>query len=215
MFDPIYPLIDILTVVIDVITNLIIFVKPLLSMVWDYLAPFGEMISLVFYDISLFLANIVVFVLELSKLLSPILYAIEAILKAVETVAIVINGILSFDFSNIGNKIENIWTNWDTNDFLNTKFSLPSFATGASNIDSGTVFRAGEMGKTEVVYNAPNGKTNVANVQQIKAAELQALREWWASARNDLPQFREANPTGLYQVVTGVAKSYGNKWDQY
>lgn len=96
-----------------------------------------------------------------------------------------------------------------------TTFDIPNYATGASDIDSGTVFRAGEFGKTEAVYTGSNGKTNVANIQQMKQAELQALQEWWSTAKNDIPQFSEANPTGLYQAVTGVAKSYGNKWDKY
>lgn len=46
------------------------------------------------------------------------------------------------------------------------------------NIDSGTVFRAGENGKVEAVYSAPNGDTNIANVQQMKAAFYGALVDY-------------------------------------
>ena len=46
------------------------------------------------------------------------------------------------------------------------------------NIDSGTVFRAGENGKVEAVYSAPNGSTNIANVQQMKAAFYGALVDY-------------------------------------
>lgn len=53
--------------------------------------------------------------------------------------------------------------------------SIPNYETGASDIDSGTIFRAGEFGKTEAVYTGSNGKTNVANVQQMKAAFYGAL----------------------------------------
>lgn len=44
--------------------------------------------------------------------------------------------------------------------------------------DSGTIFRAGENGKTEAVYTAPNGSTNVTNVQQMKAAFYGALVDY-------------------------------------
>jgi hypothetical protein len=82
---------------------------------------------------------------------------------------------------------------------------------GASDIDSGTVFRAGEFGKTEAVYTGSNGKTNVANVQQMKAAELQALQEWWATAKNDIPQFRGVSDSGIYTIVEGEGLRRGKK----
>ena len=55
---------------------------------------------------------------------------------------------------------------------------IPNYEMGASDIDSGTVFRAGEFGKTEAVYTGSNGKTNVANVKQMRAAFLGALQDW-------------------------------------
>ena len=43
---------------------------------------------------------------------------------------------------------------------------------------------------------------------------MQALDDWWGgrNAKSDIPQLTEANPTGMYQAVTGVARSYGYKW---
>ena len=80
---------------------------------------------------------------------------------------------------------------------------------GARDIDSGTVFRAGEFGKTEAVYTGSNGKTNVANIQQMKAAELQALNEWWAKAKHDIPAFQGVSDSGIYTIVDGEAKRRG------
>lgn len=86
--------------------------------------------------------------------------------------------------------------------------------------DKGSMFIAGEAG-AEYVYNMPNGQSGVANVQQIAQATYQgtmsALRDWWGGtgAKGDIPQLREASATGMYQAVTGVAKSYGERWDKY
>lgn len=84
---------------------------------------------------------------------------------------------------------------------LTVSSTIPQFANGASDIDSGTLFVAGEMGKTEAVYTGSNGKTNVANVQQMKTAYFGALSEWWQSAKRDIPQFREVSKTGIYEIA--------------
>jgi hypothetical protein len=86
--------------------------------------------------------------------------------------------------------------------------------------DKGTAFIAGEAG-AEMVYNMPSGQSGVANIQQIAQATyngtIKALNDWWggSQARGDIPQLREANATGMYQAVTGVAKSYGERWSKY
>lgn len=86
--------------------------------------------------------------------------------------------------------------------------------------DKGSMFIAGESG-AEFVYNMPSGQSGVANIQQIAQATyngtIKALNDWWggSQARGDIPQLREANATGMYQAVTGVAKSYGEKWSKY
>ena len=85
-------------------------------------------------------------------------------------------------------------------------------AVGASNLDGGTLFVAGEMGKTEAVYTGSNGKTNVANIQQMKTAYNQALNEWWRSAKNDIPAFQGVSDSGIYTIVDGEAKRRGKKF---
>lgn len=94
--------------------------------------------------------------------------------------------------------------------------SVTKFANGGLP-DKGTMFVAGEAG-AEMVYNTPSGQSGVANVQQIAQATysgtMRALNDWWggSQAKGDIPQLKEANATGLYQAVTGVAKSYGKVW---
>lgn len=94
-----------------------------------------------------------------------------------------------------------------------------TFANGGLP-DKGSMFIAGEAG-AEYVYNMPNGQSGVANIQQIAQATyngtISALNDWWGGshARGDIPQLQEASATGMYQAVTGVARSYGERWDKY
>jgi hypothetical protein len=82
-------------------------------------------------------------------------------------------------------------------------------ANGAGNIDSGTLFVAGEMGKTEAVFNGTNGKTNVTNIQQMQMAFNGALNNWWSNAKHDIPQFKEVSRTGIYEVAKGEMQRRG------
>ena len=85
--------------------------------------------------------------------------------------------------------------------------------------DKGSVFVAGEAG-AEYVYNMPSGQSGVANIAQIAQATysgtIKALNDWWggSSAKSDIPQLTEANATGMYQAVTGVARQYGKGWSK-
>ena len=87
--------------------------------------------------------------------------------------------------------------------------AIPNFEKGASDIDSGTIFRAGEFGKTEAVFTGSNGKTNVANIQQMKTAYTQSLNEWWAHAKHDIPAFQGVSESGIYTMVDGEARRRG------
>lgn len=90
-----------------------------------------------------------------------------------------------------------------------TETVVPQYAVGASDIDDGTLFVAGEMGKTEAVYTGSNGKTNVANIQQMQTAFNGALNEWWKSAKSDIPQFKEVSSTGIYEINKSEMKRRG------
>lgn len=100
----------------------------------------------------------------------------EFIVKAVQSIYTILDDIAHLRFSNIKNDLSNIWkdSNWKTQSMWNTPI-IPNFAGGASNIDSGTLFVAGEMGKTEAVFTGSNGKANVANTMQMEDAFYNAL----------------------------------------
>lgn len=91
--------------------------------------------------------------------------------------------------------------------------SIPNYEMGASDIDSGTVFRAGEFGKTEAVYTGSNGKTNVANVKQIEQAQYNALVRYHSQHRDDdRPIVVYLDGEKVYENTTAKAKSRGNVW---
>ena len=103
---------------------------------------------------------------------------------------------------------------------VGTQLSVPKYANGASDIDSGTMFVAGEMGKTEAVYTGSNGKTNVANIQQMRAAFRGALMDWTKEyldeELNDIAKSNTASSSvfgaTLYSVVKSEARRRGEKF---
>ena len=152
----------------------------------------------------------------LSYVLIPVLATLEAIVKVISTLLVLLESLFTWNWSGLGDKLNNLWGDWATTDFVG-KVSAKYFAEGGLP-DKGTMFVAGEAG-AEMVYNTPSGQSGVANVQQIAQATysgtMRALNDWWggSQAKGDIPQLKEANATGLYQAVTGVAKSYGKFWD--
>ena len=93
-------------------------------------------------------------------------------------------------------------------------FSVPMFAKGASNIDGGTLFVAGEMGKTEAVYTGSNGKTNVANVQQMEQAFYNALSRHSSSGNDKITVVTYLDGEKVYQNTTAHAKKDGKIWSK-
>lgn len=86
---------------------------------------------------------------------------------------------------------------------------------GASNIDSGTVFRAGEHGKTETVFTAANGKTNVANVQQMRSAFYQALMDYSKSNQGQNQPIKVSiDGREVFEVTTAQANKQGLSWSR-
>lgn len=97
--------------------------------------------------------------------------------------------------------------------------SISFFANGVGDLDGGTLFVAGEMGKTEAVYTGSNGKTNVANVQQMKSAFLGALNDWTNGYLDgELEDMKKINAGAslasgmIYDAVTSEAKRRGEKF---
>lgn len=86
------------------------------------------------------------------------------------------------------------------------------FAGGASDIDGGTLFVAGEMGKTEAVYTGSNGKTNVANVRQMEQAFYNALSRHSREGNGTIVVQTYLDGEKVYENTTAKAKARGNVW---
>ena len=85
-------------------------------------------------------------------------------------------------------------------------------AVGASDIDGGTLFVAGEMGKTEAVYTGSNGKTNVANVRQMEQAFYNALARYSAEGNGTIVVQAYLDGEKVYENTTARAKARGKVW---
>jgi hypothetical protein len=86
------------------------------------------------------------------------------------------------------------------------------FAGGASDIDGGTLFVAGEMGKTEAVYTGSNGKTNVANVRQMEQAFYNALSRHSRDGNGTIVVQTYLDGEKVYENTTAKAKARGKVW---
>lgn len=95
---------------------------------------------------------------------------------------------------------------------VGTQLSVPNYENGASDIDSGTVFRAGEFGKAEAVYTGSNGKTNVANVKQMEQAFYNALSRYGAEDGGKIVVEAYLDGEKVYQNTTSKAKERGKVW---
>jgi hypothetical protein len=91
---------------------------------------------------------------------------------------------------------------------------LPKYANGASDIDGGTLFVAGEMGKTEAVYQGANGKTNVANVRQMEQAFYNALARHSAEGNEPIVVQAYLDGEKVYENTTSRARSRGQVWSK-
>lgn len=89
---------------------------------------------------------------------------------------------------------------------------LPKYANGASDLDSGTVFVAGEMGKTEAVYQGANGKTNVANVRQMEQAFYNALSRHSREGNGTIVVQAVLDGEVVYENTTSRARARGQIW---
>jgi hypothetical protein len=149
----------------------------------------------------------------LTRVLGVQFVVVEALTKVWATFFEVISSVLRLDFSGFGSRMSSLWSNWSSIDFLTSpRVSIPNYAVGASDIDSGTVFRAGEFGKTEAVYTGSNGKTNVANVRQMEQAFYNALSRHSREGNGTIVVQAYLDGEKVYENTTRRAKQVGNVW---
>ena len=145
-----------------------------------------------------------------------VLTPIELVIKAVGTLLTLLETLVTWRWGELGSKLSNLWGNWGTVDIMvggaqGIGSTIRGYANGGMP-EKGTMFVAGEAG-AEMVYNTPSGQSGVANISQIAQADYsgtrQALNDWWASARKDIPQFKEVSGTGIYEINKSEMKRRG------
>ena len=212
------PFSEILNDILHLVKNVINILLPIINMAVDIVEYILPSILSIVHAITWLLSTVLSGALDtIVWLLTPILLIFESILKVVETISEVIRSLFQWDWNSLGSNLADIWTIWQSNKWANNPINhIPEYANGGLP-DKGTMFVAGEAG-AEMVYNMPSGQRGVANIQQIAQATysgtMRALNDWWggSQAKGDIPQLKEANATGMYQAVTGVAKSQGKVW---
>ena len=206
------PISKILKNVFAIVEAIVKFLTPILDAVIDLLmvlTPILEVVNGIVWLVSVVLIGAIE---TINWLLVPVLATFEAISKVVQTIAELVRALFQWDWGSLGKNLSNIWGSWRTSGFANTKYEMPSFASGASDIDSGTVFRAGEFGKTEAVYTGSNGKTNVANVRQMEQAFYNALSRHSREGNGTIVVQTYLDGEKVYENTTAKAKSRGNVW---
>jgi hypothetical protein len=86
------------------------------------------------------------------------------------------------------------------------------------NLDSSTMDIANSIGLSSSGDIASYANSSIPSSKSVGNSSYlgtkSALDEWWAHAKYDIPQLKEANPTGMYEAVTNVAGARGNKWSK-
>lgn len=186
----------------------------LTSLTDDALSPIMGILG----DIVVVLAKYITWSLDKALLaITPVMYAIETIVKLIESSFEIFKDLLTLDFSNFKSQMSDIWSNWSSNDYAkstwdNTVSAFNNLKGGVNVSDSGVVSDIETYSQPTVEIPAYSDLSSNGNVYTNMES---ALNSWWRYAREDIPHFEEASDTGLYKVVTSVAKSYGQKWDTY
>lgn len=197
---------------------------PLFSLIGNFLTtvltPFSNILNgiisnLVAPALTVAIQIITHSILSAFLVLTPFVYMLEFMLKIVSTIVEFVGTLFTWDWAGLGNRMSDLWGNWATTDFAtNIIGQLDSSlvtADASSGFDSTSA-------NSNVVYGNQTIQQSGNNAQTIAQATYngttKALDDWWVKARKDIPQLESANPTGMYQAVTGVARSYGQRWSK-
>ena len=141
--------------------------------------------------------------------LVPVLVILETIVKVVSTLLVLLETLFTWNWSGLGQKLNNLWGNWATTDFVG-KIQTKYYAKGGLP-DKGTMFVAGEAG-AEMVYNMPSGQSGVANVRQIEQAMYNALARYGEQNGGTIVVQAYLDGEKVYENTTARAKSQGFVW---
>lgn len=141
--------------------------------------------------------------------LIPVLVIVETIVKVVATLLEFLGALFTWNWSELGNNLNNLWKNWSTSDFIGN-VATKYYADGGLP-DKGTMFVAGEAG-AEMVYNMPSGQSGVANIRQIEQAMYNALERHSANGGDPIVIQAYLDGEIVYENTTSTAKARGNIW---
>lgn len=99
------------------------------------------------------------------NVITYLLTPLEALFKYYKTIYEILKAIVTFDFSDLGSTLKNIWTNWNAQ---KVDWNVSKFANGGTP-EKGSMFIAGEAG-AEIVSTSSGGQVNVSNFDQIAEA---------------------------------------------
>lgn len=175
------------------------------------LASIGKAIGVVVVAIASFIASF--------NLVNAGLSQLDGVLKTVISSLAIVAGIVAFIFTIT--KVKNVLAaaalaaaslGAVIAGAANLVSSIEKHEMGASDIDGGTLFIAGEGGKTEAVYTGSNGKSNVANIAQLRQAFYGALVDWSASNKGETTLNVYLDGETVYKNTTKHANMQGKTW---
>ena len=190
----------------DLIKTLFDLIKQILDPLIDVLGALFGLLGVLMTALS----PIIDFAVEvLSYVLISVLATLELIVKVVSTLLILLESLFTWNWSGLGQKLNNLWGDWATTDFTG-KVAAKYYAKGGLP-DKGTMFVAGEAG-AEMVYNMPSGQSGVANVRQIEQAMYNALARYGEQNGGTIVVQAYLDGEKVYENTTSRAKSRGNVW---
>ena len=149
-------------------------IKLLVVLVGDILSSLGRVLGAlvtIIAKIATFLVKIVnVGVIAIEAFLVPFAFVTETIIKSLQTILELLASIVSFDFSNFGKNIKNIWSNWASANFVLSLPNTPSFADGGYT--NANLIMTHENGKREWVGKAAGSSAIVNDTQMSDIMEI-------------------------------------------
>jgi hypothetical protein len=151
--------------------------------------------------------------------LNGVMVTVEAVTKAFSSLVEIITSLFKLDFSKLGDNLSKIWggewlsieavkESWGNFEKIKWEPVWEQFLPEA--VDS-EVVQNSQTVVSPTSYIPQN--YNVANnTQQQKNAQVQALNEWWRTAKNDIPVFQGVSNSGIYTIVDGEANRRGKKF---
>ena len=147
----------------------------LFNLVTQVLNPILPIITNIVNILGFFVNNIIApiltFFVDFASLLLFVVYPLELGIKLISTLLELLNALTKFNFSELGNNLKNLWSNWATNDLLNSVANsfTGSYSKNIQSFSNGGVIEDGifTMNRGEIAGKFNNGKSVVANNEQI------------------------------------------------